>query len=84
MPVSGHDFDVKLIAACAGDCVHRGHQGCKMNHRSIRFGCAEFAVEVPIVHVRRQGPAALTFDVLADVMLGGIEQAIPVLAFDVE
>lgn len=84
MSVPGHDFDVKLIAACAGDCVHRAHQGCKMNHCGIRLGCAEFAVEVPIVHASRQGPAAFAFDVLADVMLGGIEQSIPVLAFDVE
>lgn len=84
MPVPGHDLHVKLIAAGTGNSVHRAHQGCKMNHFGVGLGRAEFAVEVPKVHASRQGPAALAFDVFADVMLGGIEQAIPVLAFDVE
>ena len=52
------------------------------------FGCflrrTKLAVKVPKVHALGQQPPALTFDVLAYLMLDGIENAIPVLAFDGE
>ena len=56
----------------------------KVNLGRACFIAAEPAAEVPKIDTFGQGATALAFDVLADIVLAGFNQAIAVFAFDVE
>ena len=84
MPALGQNFDIKLRTAFAGHAVNQADQGSKVRHFGGFGRAAELAVEISKICPGGHGAAALTLDVFADFMLDGIQNAVAVLAFNVE
>ncbi|MNY67735.1 hypothetical protein D3C86_2053770 [compost metagenome] len=55
-----------------------------MRHGGVFLGAAKLAVKVPKISAFGQVAAPLALDVLADFVLDGIQNAVPVLAFNME
>ena len=84
MPALGQNFDIKLRTAFAGHAVNQADQGSKVGHFGSLFSTAELAVEISKICPAGHWTAAHALDVLADFMLDGFEDAVAVLAFNVE
>ena len=55
-----------------------------MRHSGVFFGAAKLAIKVPEVGTFGQVAAPFALDVFADFVLDGIQNAVAVLAFNVE
>lgn len=84
MTWSSDDLNIELLAPILNRGIHQTHQGRKVVGAGHGLRQAEKAFEIVKINALRKGATALTFNVLADVMLGSFEQAVPVFAVDVE
>ena len=84
MTLFRHHFNIKRITALGYQCVNGCHQRSQMDACYSSLGFTQLAVKVPKIDIFRQGFGAFTFDVLANVVLAGIEQAVTVFACNIE
>ncbi len=77
------DFNVKLVRAVFDQRIDRTHDFGKMHRRSCDRAGTDFAVKVQKIYAFRQGFGSFTFDVLANVVLTGIQQATRIFTFDI-
>ena len=77
------DFNVKLVRAVFDQRIDRTHDFGKMHGLSCDRASTDFAVKVQKIYAFRQGFGSFTFDVLANVVLTGIQQATRVFTFDI-
>ena len=80
----GKNFDVELRVVSLGCGVDVGSEFGQMDHLGTCRVSAKLAVEIPEIHTFGQGTAALTLDVFADFMFGCLEQALGVLAVQLQ
>ena len=78
------DRYVKLVCAVFDQRIDRMHDFGKVHRRSSCIAGADHAVKVQKIRAFRQGFGAFTFDVLANVVFAGIQQAVAVFAFGVK
>ena len=76
------DLDIKLVCAVFDQCIDSSHHFGNVNRRSRPVAGTGLAIKVPEVHTFRQGFGTFTFDVLANVVFAGVQQAVAVLAFN--
>ncbi len=82
VPRLAGDLDKKLRGAATNQRIHRAHNLSQMYGCSSRVSAANLAVEVAKINAFGQRLGALAFDVLADVVLAGVQQACGLFAFD--
>ena len=78
------DLNIKLVSAVCDERIDRRHDFGKVHWRVRRVTDADLAVEVPKVSPFGQDFGAFALDVLANVVLAGVQQAVAVFAFDLE
>ena len=80
----GQNFHIELGATLGRHAVDQAGQGRQMRHSGVFFGAAKPAVKVPEVGTFGQVAAPFALDVFADFVLDGLQNAVAVLAFNVE
>ncbi len=83
-PVLGQNFNIELGTAFFGCGVDQADQLGRMGHYGGLLGSAEAAIKVPKIYAHGQRAVAFALHVFADFVFGGVQQAIGVLAFNVE
>ena len=78
------NFDIELRAGFFDQVVDRCRDSGQMHHFGGLGREAELAVEVPVVHARRQHAAPLALDVFANFVFDRVQNPVRVLAFDGE
>ena len=84
VPGLGDDLDINLVSATTGQRVDQAVQRGQVGHFGGICRSAEAAVEIEKVDAFRQRAAALAFHILADFVFDGVQNAVAVLAFDVQ
>lgn len=82
MAVRGENFNIKLVAASLGYCVHEFGQRGKVDDHRLRFCGSKAAIKVPEINTIRQYPAPLTTNIFTHFMLDRLENAVAVFAFN--
>ena len=80
----GQYFHVELIATRVGDAVNQFRKRGEVDHNRLFFGSTKATIEVPKINTFGQFAAAFAFDVFADFVLDGVQNAVPILTFDSE
>ena len=85
-PVTGlaDDLDIKLVCSVFDERIDRRHDFGNVYGRARGVADADLAVEVPKVSTFGQDFGAFSFDVLANIVLAGVQQAVAVFAVDIE
>ena len=78
------NFNVKLVCPAGDQRINRAHHFSKVHSRNICVAGANLAIKVPKIYAIGQRLGALPFDVFANVVLGGIQQAVAIFAFYVK
>ena len=82
MSVLASDLNIKLMSTIFNQRIYRTHDFAKMHSCGLFLANANVAVKVQKIDTVRQWFGALTFDVLAHVVLAGVEQAARVFTFN--
>ena len=78
----GQYFHVKLVAAALGNTVDQFCERSKVDHNGLLLGSTKATIKVPKVHALGQFAAAFAFDVFANFVFDGVQNAVAVFTFD--
>ena len=78
----GQYFHIKLVAAALGNTIDQFRESSKVDHNGLFLSSTKATIKVPKVHALRQFAAALAFDVFANFVFDGVQNAVAIFTFN--